>query len=133
MPENSASPLPRSAQFLYGAFGAGIQDIILFYSKRFTAPSLDFNLLQYGSALAIYCVAAGIVSTIYPYRGALRPWKSFVVGLVLPTIVGGIIATAQRAESQGLDVTVRGPPPAQSPQGAPATVYGDLLDLLALI
>jgi hypothetical protein len=118
-------------QFLYGAFGAAIQDIILFYSKRFTAPNLDFNLVQYGSALLIYCTAAGIVATIYPYPGSLKPWKAFVVGLILPTIVGGVIAAGQRAEPQGLDVTVRGPPPAQS-ENSQRSVYGDLLDLLSL-
>lgn len=118
-------------QFLYGAFGACIQDIILFFSKRFTAPALDFNVVQYGAALLIYTLAAGGVASIYPYRGARTPWKAFVAGLLLPTIIGGVLAAGQRGGGGQIDMTVRGPPAATDDSEA-SNIEGDLYDLLAL-
>lgn len=128
----AVSQLSRWVQFFYGAFGAGIQDIILFFSKRFSAPALEFSIVQYGLVVLVYCLAAGGVASIYPYRAPHTRWKAFIVGLLLPAIIGGLIATAQRADGGGFDVTVRGPPVVDADQSQSVKVDGDLLDLLAL-
>jgi hypothetical protein len=125
--------LGRGGLFLYGGFGAAIQDILLFFSKRFSAPALEFNVVQYALVLIVYCAAAGLVATIYPYRQPQTAWKAFVVGLLLPSIIGGLIAASQRFEGRGFDVTVRGPVPVVTPnQAEPARIEGNLADLLAL-
>lgn len=127
----STSP-GRWVQFACGALGASIQDIILFFSKRFSAPLLEFNIAQYAVVLLVYCAAAGAVASIFPYRAPQTRWKAFVVGLLLPTLIAGLIAAAQRVEGGRLDVTLRGPPPSTETSQPQPTIYGDLVDLLAL-
>lgn len=117
-------------RFFYGAFGSLLPDCILFYSKRFTAPLLTFNIVQYAIVLTIYALVAGFVARIFPYREGYAPWKATVVGITLPSIVSGLISIAHwRWWGYVGDIRLRGPNPSE-PELI-NTVPGNLIDLLA--
>lgn len=118
-------------RFLYGAFGSLLPDVVLFWSKRYTAPLLTFDLAQYAVVVAVYAAAAGIVARVFPYRGGYTQWKAVVVGVTLPFIVSGLIAAADRAGQAGelVGVELRGPD--QGEARATVRAPGELVDLLA--
>lgn len=119
--------------FLYGAFGALLYDIVLFWSKRFSAPLMSFSSWQYAVIMAVYLPAAGIVATIYPYDGLATPWSAVQVGFGLPIILSGGVAVVDRARRPGKTATtLRGPRPGGA-TGPAAKVPGTLLDLIALL
>jgi hypothetical protein len=120
--------------FLYGAFGALLHDIILFWSKRFTAPLLKFSWWQYLTIMVVYVPAAGFAATLYPYGGSgPTPWVAVSVGFGLPTLLSGVVAVADRAGRPGKAKTrLRGPAVAHTGESQvriPATI----IDLLALV
>ncbi|MEM1050192.1 MAG: hypothetical protein AAGL24_28820 [Pseudomonadota bacterium] len=97
-------------RFFFGVFGSILPDCVVFYSKRFTAPLLEFDLVQYLIVMGIYGMAAGIVAWIYPYKGGYSRWKAVIIGVTMPFIVSGLIAVADRTGgADGIDVNVRGP------------------------
>src|SRR6202007_2208363 len=98
-------------RFFYGAFGAVLPAIILFESKRFSAPLLTFNVVQYLVVTLIYMTAAGIVACIFPFRGGATPWKEVLVGVCLPVIVASATAAADRSAAPAGALSLRGPPP----------------------
>jgi peptidoglycan/LPS O-acetylase OafA/YrhL len=100
----------------FGAMGSVAPDIILFYSKRVTMPDTYFSVAQYSIATALYMALAGVVATIFPYRGRATSWKAFVVGVSLPLIVSAVVSTQR--------------PAMVSPRGFP--VPGELIDLLSM-
>ena len=75
---------------IYGAIGAIAPDILLFYSKRWTMPSLTFHWGQYIGVTVLYIVLAAFVATIFPYGRQRKPWKAFGVGVSLPVIISGL-------------------------------------------
>jgi hypothetical protein len=112
-------------QVLYAVAGAVAPDILLFYSKRFTMPSLSFSLGMFAAATLLYVLLAAVVALIFPFafippRNGKKEWKSFVVGVSLPVIVG-VYATLSRPPL----LTNRGD------SGTGETIHGTLLDLLA--
>jgi hypothetical protein len=118
--------------FLYGAFGAVLYELVLFWSKRFSAPLLTFNLWQYVVIMAIYLPAAGFAATLYPYDPGPTPWKAVLVGFGLPTILSAAVSVSDRAGRRKKAKTrLRGP--ALPSTGRPAVrVPGSILDLIAL-
>ena len=87
-------------RFLFGSFGAVVPDVVLLYSKRFSVPTLEFTTSQFIVATLFYMGTAGIVAKIYPYRTQTpKKWDFFAVGLVLPVILSGLIAAAERTIS----------------------------------
>jgi len=119
--------------FLYGAFGAVLYDLVLFWTKRFSAPLLKFSLWQYLTIMAMYLPAAGFAATLYPYDPGPTPWKAVLVGFGLPTILSTAISVSDRAGRRGKAITrLRGPMPSAS--GRPRVrIAGSLLDLIALV
>ncbi|MCX8861860.1 hypothetical protein NOL37_24195 [Vibrio parahaemolyticus] len=97
-------------RFLFGSLGAIVPDIILLYSKRFSAPSLEFTTYQFIVVTVIYMTAAGIVAMIYPYK--TRPpekWNFFTVGVVFPVIISSLIAVTDRTlSSEHVGLSLRG-------------------------
>jgi len=53
---------------ILGAVGAIAPDIVLFYSKRWSMPSLTFDPYMYLAATILYVSLAAVVAGIYPYR-----------------------------------------------------------------
>lgn len=111
-----ASDSRRLTCVLLGAVGSIAPDIVLFYSKRFTMPDLQFSPMQYVLATVLYMVLAGVVAAIYPYRGRPSPWKAFGIGVALPLIVSALASTQR--------------PGIISPRGF--SVPGELIDLISL-
>lgn len=112
----SRRSMPRSMRAVFGVCGAIAPEILLFYSKRFTAPGITFSLVQYVLATILYLSLSALVAAIFPYRGRPTPWKAFVVGVALPVII-----SAAAALKSGYNVAPRG-----------GTVEGDFLQLIAL-
>jgi hypothetical protein len=75
---------------LYGAIGAIAPDILLFYSKRFTMPSVSFSRHLYIAATVLYVGLAAVVATAYPYGSKRSPVYAMGVGLALPVILSSI-------------------------------------------
>ena len=118
--------------FVYGAFGAIVPDILLIYSKRFTAPLLTFESWQVIFVTLVYAVTAGAVAQIFPYPGERTAWKSLAVGLTLPVIISGVISAGDKFSKSGTEeLTTRGPMP--EIHGPAPKLPGSLVDLLALI
>lgn len=118
-------------RFFFGSLGAIVPDVILLYSKRFTAPALEFTTAQFITSTLIYMITAGIVAAIYPYK--TRPpkkWNFLTVGIVFPVIISSLVAVADRTLSeQNIGLTLRGGVEhANTPE---ASVSGSLIDLLA--
>lgn len=121
--------------FFYGAVGSFLPDVVLFWSKRFTAPLLTFNVLQYCICTTVYALFAGLVALIFPYRRQPpREWNALVVGITLPIIVAAVISAADRGLlSRHIDLAVRGGDLVQEGlQDQEKKTQGGLLDLLAL-
>jgi hypothetical protein len=119
--------------FLYGAFGAILYDIVLFWSKRFSAPLLRFDVGQYLAVMGVYIPAAGFTATLYPYDPSPTPWQAVLVGFGLPTILSGAAALADRASRSGKAKTrLRGPVPSASGRQQ-VRIPGSLIDLIALV
>ncbi len=100
----------------YGAVGSIAPNIVLFGTKPITMPALTFESWQYAVALGLYASLAALVATIYPYGRRPTPWKAFVVGLLLPSILAAAMS-------------VRANPPIPT-RGEP--IAGDLWSLLSL-
>jgi hypothetical protein len=119
-------------KFLFGAIGSFCPDAALFYSKRFTAPLLDFNIVQYVLAVLVFALVAGLIAAIYPYgRKRARDWDALVIGILAPAIISGVVSFGDRlsaAESVGR--LQRGPAPSST---QPVQVPGSFVDLVALI
>ncbi|WP_171407059.1 hypothetical protein [Serratia plymuthica] len=119
--------------FLYGAFGSLLPSILIALSKNFSAPLLIFNSWQHCVGLIIWAVVGGIIARIYPWRMTPDPrWNAVVVGVILPTIISGLLSVGDRA-SHPLDASLapRGPVPEDS-SAPPTRQQGTLLDLLTL-
>jgi hypothetical protein len=82
---------------IFGALGALAPDIILFYSKRWTMPSLTFNPYMYLAATILYMGLAALVAGIYPYRREPYAWKAFSLGVALPVVISAL-ASINRAQ-----------------------------------
>jgi hypothetical protein len=82
----------------FGGLGALAPDIILFYSKRWTMPTLTFDPYMYISATILYVTLAAVVAAIYPFKQGNRAWKAFRLGVALPTIIS-TLATINRART----------------------------------
>jgi TIR domain len=131
-----AKPETRKALglFFYGAVGSFLPDVVLFWSKRFTAPLLTFDVLQYSICTIVYALFAGLVALIFPYRRQPpREWNALVVGIASPIIVAAVIAAGDRLLlSRDVDLTIRGGDLVQGPQDQQKKTQGGLIDLLAL-
>jgi len=118
--------------FGYGAFGALVPDVLLLYSKRFTAPLLAFESWQVLLVTLIYAITAGLVAQIFPYPGEKTPWKSLAVGITLPVIIAGVIGAGDRLSQAGTTrLSTRGPTPAA--HGDAPKIQGSVIDLMALL
>src|SRR5271167_3800778 len=82
---------------LLASIGALAPDIVLLYSKRWTMPSLSFDLSMYAAATLLYMGLAAVVGAIYPYRRKPYPWKAFTLGVALPIVVSAA-ASINRAQ-----------------------------------
>jgi len=82
---------------IFGGIGAVAPDIILFYSKRWTMPSLTFDPYVYIAATALYVGLGALVAAIYPYRHGARAWKAFSLGVALPTVISAL-ASVNRSQ-----------------------------------
>ena len=102
---------------LMGGLGSISQDIVLFYSKRFSTEPLVFSLKQYIIVSVSYFLLAAFVAVIFPYTEPKKNWKPFAVGVALPAALS-LVASA-------FTKTVI------NPLGTTATYPGTLLDLLA--
>ncbi|MGA8756123.1 MAG: hypothetical protein WB611_07295 [Stellaceae bacterium] len=116
--------------FFYGAFGAILPDVILFESKRFSAPLLTFNLVQYIVVTLLYMAAAGIVARVFPFRGGPTPWKAILVGISLPVIVSSATAAIDGAHAPEA-LSLRGPLTTEAAHDQ-VKLPGTLVDLMAL-
>ena len=90
---SSAQPVStkkRPALWLFGALGAIAPDIVLLYSKRWTMPSLTFDVWMYAGATALYLGLAAVVASIYPYGRNPSPWKAFALGVGLPVLISSL-------------------------------------------
>ena len=120
--------------FFYGAFGALLHDVILFWSKRFTAPLLKFNWSQYLTIMFVYVPAPGFAATLYPYGGSgPTPRVSVSVGFGLPTLLSTAVAVADRTGRPGKAKTrLRGPVVVHTGESQ-VRIPGRIIDLLALV
>lgn len=100
---------------MYGALGAISPDIIILYSKRWTAPTLTFSWTQYTVATLVYMLLAGILATIYSKRPT--PLSGFTVGLLTPSVISlfGSLVLTKTVQFRGLEAN-----------------YGNLSDLFTL-
>lgn len=122
----------KKTMFIYGGFGSLVPDVLLLYSKRFTAPLLEFASWQVLAVTLFYAVTAGLVAQIFPYVGEKSKWKSFSVGVLLPIIISGLIGAGDRLSNAGAaDLTTRGPEPTNTSTETPR-VPGSVIDLIAL-
>jgi peptidoglycan/LPS O-acetylase OafA/YrhL len=119
-------------KFAFGAIGSVLPDLALFYSKRFTAPLLDFNIVQYGLAVLVFSLVAGLIAAIYPYRkNRARDWDSLVVGILAPAIISSVVSLGDHLSAgEIVGKRLRGPLPS-STQSTP--VPGSFIDLIAAI
>jgi hypothetical protein len=121
------------SRFFYGMFGSFVPDVVVFYSKRFLAPVLDFNIVQYTVAALIYGIVAGVIARIYPYKiSDDERWNAVVVGITLPFIVSGLISVADRTIlNPSIGLTPRGAISAPADGPVPKQL-GTVIDLMAL-
>ena len=120
-------------RFLFGSLGAVLPDVVLLYSKRFSAPTLEFTSAQYVVTTLIYMIAAGIVAQIYPYKARTpRKWNFLTVGVVFPVIISSLISAADRTlseEKNGLSLRGGGVEHAIKHE---ERVSGTLVDILSI-
>jgi uncharacterized membrane protein len=111
LPENK-----RVLASICAACGALAPDVLILYSKRWTAEGLVFEPTQYLVATILFVLLAWLVGLVYPYRPYATPWKGFVVGVCTPVVIGAIITSAKPAS-----IAVRG-----------QMLQGTLIDLISL-
>lgn len=114
---HAATPATHAQLFFYGCVGAIAPDILQLYTKRWTAPSLEFSLTQYMVATILYVLLGGVLGMLFAYQG--RRQAALAVGIGTPVVIGAMVSTIKVATV----VTQRG-------VGAPQV--GSLLDLLSL-
>jgi len=108
--------LTKVQEGLYGGMGAIAPDVLILYSKRWTMPSLTFDLQMFVVATLIYVALAAVVACIIPYKGVRTGWKAFGTGIALPIVLSGAASFARD--------------PVISPRGE--TLPGTMIDLLSL-
>lgn len=89
--------------FWYGAIGAVAPDIVLMYSKRFTAADLVFDATHYIGATLAYLILAGVLATIVPKKRTTA--TAFSVGVLVPAIVAliGAVSLPRAYATRGSD------------------------------
>jgi len=118
--------------FFFGALGAILPDVLLFESKRFTAPLLTFDLPQYCIVRVLYMLSAGIVASVIPLPGGTTPWKAILVGVTLPAIISASTAAADRLpRPAGEQLVLRGAPVGEEKADI-GKMPGNIIDLMAV-
>jgi hypothetical protein len=117
MAEEHLMSQSRLSLAIAGAIGAVAPDIVILYSKRWSAPDLSFDTVQYAVATAIYVALAAFVAAIFPYGDKRSSWKAFAIGVGLPVVLSALATLGTGARI--------------SPRGFGA-LPGTLLDLMAM-
>src|SRR5215204_1895357 len=102
---NRAEPF-RWALAPFGAFGAALPAIVSLAQKT---EAFTFAVrTESAVAMAIYMTAAAIIAAIFPYKAQATRFTATLVGILLPSIVGGALSIAKLTLPISLPDSMRG-------------------------